>query len=177
MLAGEFEPAPAATITPVGGYRIVTEFPDRPGFGNGGTLAAVICASDGVSTTLGAELFSAAVTGLGQDSFGWLGPSGLGWALGAGPRHLRVSFEVRAGEVRAGQAQVGALGGNSPNPLAREIFRSEGWIGPVVNTNGWRIMGDPGGGGVIPEPATRAMPIAGLGLGGGTLRRRRLAAA
>lgn len=159
-LGGEFTLGAAAVVTSVEGYSNSNGF--GGGFGNGGTLTAAIYASDGVSSTPGAELFSTQFTGLDSSSFGWMGPSGLSWALPAGT--YWVTFEVRAGDT-----YFGVLGGTSPNPLARELFSvNDVWQQPFGLRNGWRITG-----GVIPEPATWAMMIAGFGLVGAAARRRR----
>ena len=71
-----------------------------------------------------------------------------------------LSFGTAWGDCRAGlQSSCGEMNGFAP------LYASRDWINSVLF---------PGGGGVIPEPATWAMLIAGFGLVGATLRRRRV---
>ncbi len=87
----------------------------------------------------------------------WNGASGLNWSVGAGK--YWVAFEVQGSDSFGGEAPIAA-----PTPLARYAFNDGSYLGYHA------MSGYPIGIQVdatiaaVPEPATTAMLLAGLGL-------------
>ena len=68
-----------------------------------------------------------------------------------------------------------AMRGSAPTPLAKYAFGTDsgGWSESGYLTVGVRIAGTPAVDGAIPEPASWAMMIAGFGMVGGAMRRKK----
>lgn len=95
---------------------------------------------------------------------GWNGASNLHWAVGPGTYWAAV--EIGAADTFVGEAPVTA-----PNPLARYAFNSGGYAGYQVFSGyaaGLQIDATP----AVPEPASFAMILAGLGVLGLLVNRR-----
>ncbi len=154
-LAGKFSTG-AATITDVLGFI----------HGNaGGTFHVALYTSFGA--TPGDELFSTTATFSGTEGFE--GASGLNWTVASGDYF--AAFEVRPGDTLVGRMRFY----DTPNPLSYYAYSYEGsYLNMGAEAFGVRVLGDVGGG--VPEPASWALLIAGFGLTGAAMRRRRNAA-
>ncbi|WP_254601993.1 PEPxxWA-CTERM sorting domain-containing protein [Sphingomonas bacterium] len=144
-LASEFNVTSAVNLTDVMGYMNFT-----------GALRVAIY-SDGGDLP-GTKLYSATST---QSGTGWLGSSGLNWALTSGS--YWVSFETDSGN--------GYMPYPSPIPLNQEAGYhpgAQGWYSADTLNLGVRIYGTAA---VVPEPASWLMMVLGFGLGGVALRR------
>jgi hypothetical protein len=158
-LASEFVLTEAHKITSIRAYTNYDQL--------GGSLTAVIMANDG-SSTPGAVLHSVAF--MAPDGEGWFGPAGLNWDLDAAAYWIGYVVEV-------GQTYNGSIAANAPNPLRRDIVNNPSLFWEERNRGlSWQIEGSPVSTGGVPEPAIWAMLIAGFGLTGAAMRRRRSAA-
>ena len=152
-LAGKFSTG-AATITDVLGFIN----------GNaGGTFHVALYT--GAGATPGTELLSTTATFSGTEGFE--GASGLNWTVASGDYF--AAFEVRPGDTLVG----GMSFSNTPNPLSAYAFSSQETYFASQLDFGVRVLRDVGG---VPEPASWALLIAGFGLTGAAMRRRRNAA-
>jgi hypothetical protein len=167
-VAGKFELGRASTITAIQTFHGFNEA--RP---TGSGLTFSIRAVDTVFDSPGALLYSMADLGPATPGFsGWFGVGDLSWSLPAGVYWATL-------EVHAGQDFSGFLAMRPPAPLPFSFFSPflQNWL-PVdqasqLNRPAWRISGTMA---AVPEPASWAMLIAGFGLTGAAMRRRRCAA-
>lgn len=157
-LAAEFTTDADFVVTEVLGYQFATE----------ASTIRLSLYSDGGDLP-GSLLHSATYSIADAMDDAWLGASDLSWALTAGT--YWIAFEGVSGTV--------GMRPGAPSPLGNEAFWSAGggWSNADFLDLGVRINGEPGIPGAIPEPATWAMLIAGFGLVGASLRRRRPATA
>ena len=96
---------------------------------------------------------------------GWIGLSGLNWAVG--PGSYWAAFEVRPGDTLSG-----AMNFPAPSPVQTAFTFSGVWQHGGAPGLGARVFGHEGAPGV-PEPATWAMMMVGFGGLGAVMRKRR----
>lgn len=150
-LAAFFTLASATTIQSVEGY-INT---------SAGSTVTIAIHSNGALPVAANTLFSSSLTTTGNGTDAWQGVFNQNWALNAGS--YWVSFA---------NTGLGGMRGNAPNPLSNYAFTSSGNWNDFSGLNIGVRLGDSLTAGV-PEPASWALMIAGFGLVGGAMRRRR----
>lgn len=150
-LAGYFELTNAVTVDGIYGWI---------GGDEGARLTANIYSEvDFVPAT---KLFSTDFVNTG--SIGWQGTSSLNWNLKAGS--YWVVFSAADGD------HTSFMPSGVPNPLIAYIGGADGgWRRLREQNLGIRLTGTTGG--AVPEPASWAMLIGGVGLAGSALRRRK----
>ena len=123
--------------------------------------------SDGA--TPGAVLYSGAIASTDISINQWVGLTGLNWLLGPGSYWMTVESRDTSSAFREGR--------NFPNPLPQQAVQNGGvWSAGGFSAGdafAFRLEGNAIEAGV-PEPATWATMIAGFGLVGGAMRRRRV---
>ncbi|HEX4712389.1 PEPxxWA-CTERM sorting domain-containing protein [Phenylobacterium sp.] len=103
---------------------------------------------------VGDGLAETSIAGLHLDAGAyWIGVSGMDWSFGWS------AYDMGQGSAPAGED---VSFGGAPNP-----------VGPGTYSLGYRIFGNPDPAGPVPEPATWAMMLIGIGGLGAMLRRRR----
>jgi hypothetical protein len=151
-VAGEIAVTSATTLGAVQGY-ISGNTP--------GETFTVSLYGQGAGGVPGALLDSATAT-FGAD--GWNGLGLSGWKVG--PGNYWVAFEVGQNDTLASNFELSTMNVGAPDPLAHVAYFDGSGYHPWSASIGLRVS-------AVPEPAPIGLLVAGLGLLGVGLRRRR----
>ncbi len=155
------DPIFAGAWAPVVGPASRTDFSYVSDFDNGLAANDTTCLTSQASNILGSGNLTFCDLGVGAREVGVAGGDSGGPQFAGGKivsvTSYGLTFGTTFGDCRSGlQSSCGEFSGYAP------LYASRDWIRSVI-----------GGGGVIPEPGTWAMLIAGFGLVGAMARRRR----